>query len=76
MNTLNDLRQAGQRGRILDVTGDDAVAVRLMEMGLTDGAEIELIGFAPLGDPVEFLIRGYRLSLRKAEASRVTLELL
>ena len=76
MNTLNDLRQPGQRGRILDVTGDDAVAVRLMEMGLTDGAEIELIGFAPLGDPVEFLIRGYRLSLRKAEGSRVTIELL
>lgn len=75
MNTLNDLRQAGQRGRILDVTGDDAVAVRLMEMGLTDGAEIELIGFAPLGDPVEFLIRGYRLSLRKAEAARVMIEL-
>ena len=76
MNTLNDLRRAGQRGRILDVTGDDAVAVRLMEMGLTEGAEIELIGFAPLGDPVEFLIRGYRLSLRKAEGSRVTIELL
>ena len=76
MNTLNDLRQPGQRGRILDVTGDDAVAVRLMEMGLTEGAEIELIGFAPLGDPVEFLIRGYRLSLRKAEASRVMIELL
>lgn len=76
MNTLNDLRQTGQRGRILDVTGDDAIAVRLMEMGLTDGAEIELIGFAPLGDPIEFLIRGYRLSLRKAEASRVSIELL
>ncbi len=76
MNTLNDLRRAGQRGRILDVTGDDAVAVRLMEMGFTEGAEIELIGFAPLGDPVEFLIRGYRLSLRKAEGSRVTIELL
>ena len=75
MNTLNDLRRAGQRGRILDVAGDDAVAVRLMEMGLTEGAEIELIGFAPLGDPVEFLIRGYRLSLRKAEASRVTIDL-
>ena len=76
MKTLNDLRQTGQRARILDVTGDDAIAVRLMEMGLTDGAEIELIGFAPLGDPIEFLIRGYRLSLRKAEASRVAIELL
>ena len=74
MTTLNDLRDVGQSGRIIDVTGDDAVAVRLMEMGLTDGEVIELIGFAPLGDPVEFRIRGYRLSLRKAEAARVTIE--
>jgi ferrous iron transport protein A len=76
MNNLNDLLKAGQRARILDVTGDDAVAVRLMEMGLTEDAEIELIGFAPLGDPVEFQVRGYRLSLRKAEASRVAVVLL
>ena len=47
-------------------------AIRLMEMGLTDGEEITLIGFAPLGDPIEFLVRSYRLSLRKAEAKRVT----
>ena len=47
-----------------------------MEMGLTEGAEIELVGFAPLGDPIEFLIRGYRLSLRKAEAARVAIEVL
>ena len=76
MKTLNDLQRKGERGRILDVSGEDAIAVRLMEMGLTDGAEIELIGFAPMGDPVEFLIRGYRLSVRKAEASRVAIELL
>lgn len=74
MTTLNDLRTVGQSGRIVDITGDDAVAVRLMEMGLTDGEEIELIGFAPLGDPIEFRIRGYRLSLRKAEAARVAIE--
>jgi len=74
MSTLNELREIGQRGRILDVTGDDAISVRLMEMGLTDGEEVELIGFAPLGDPVEFRIRGYRLSLRIAEAARVTIE--
>ena len=74
MKTLNDLRDVGQSGRITDVTGDDAVAVRLMEMGLTDGEEIQLIGFAPLGDPVEFLVRGYRLSLRKTEAARVAIE--
>ena len=74
MKTLNDLRDVGQSGRITDVTGDDAIAVRLMEMGLTDGEEIQLIGFAPLGDPVEFLVRGYRLSLRKTEAARVAIE--
>ena len=69
--TLNEL-QIGQRALIVDVVGDDGVAIRLMEMGLTDGEEISLIGFAPLGDPIEFLIRGYRLSLRKTEAERVT----
>jgi ferrous iron transport protein A len=76
MTTLNDLQRPGQKGRILDVDGDDAIAVRLMEMGLVDGAEIQFLGLAPLGDPAEFLIRGYRLSLRKTEAARVTVELL
>jgi ferrous iron transport protein A len=76
MSTLNDLQEIGQRGRIIDVIGNDAVALRLMEMGLIDGEDIELIGFAPLGDPVEFLVRGYRLSLRRAEAARVTIETL
>lgn len=75
MSTLADLRQSGQRGRIVDVNGDDAIAMRLMEMGLTDGEDIELIGFAPLGDPIEFRIRGYRISLRKAEAERVAISL-
>lgn len=71
--TLNDLL-VGRRGRILEVQGDDGVAIRLMEMGLTEGEEIKLLGFAPMGDPIEFEIRGYRLSLRKAEAQRVTIE--
>ena len=69
--TLDTLSSPGQRARIVDVTGDDAIAVRLMEMGLTDGETVELVGFAPLGDPIEYQIRGYRLSLRKAEAQRV-----
>ncbi len=74
MRTL-DLLIRGQQGRILDVTGDDAIAVRLLEMGLTDGEIIEVIGVAPLGDPIEFAIRGYRLSLRANEAKRITVEL-
>ena len=69
--TLDELR-IGQSAQIIEVQGDDGIAIRLMEMGLTDGEEITLIGFAPLGDPIEFLIRGYRLSLRKAEAKRVS----
>ena len=73
MATLDTLAQ-GERGRIVDVTGDDAIAVRLMEMGLTEGEEIELIGFAPLSDPIEFFVRGYRLSLRANEARRIEIE--
>ncbi len=73
MMTLAELNRIGQRATIVEVNGVDAVAVRLMEMGLTDGEEVSVIGFAPLGDPVEYSIRGYRLSLRKSEAARVTI---
>ena len=75
MLKLNTLEE-GQRARIVDVDGDDSIAVRLMEMGLTEGEEIELVGFAPMGDPIEFQIRGYRVSLRSTEAQRVRIELL
>ncbi len=70
VKTLDTLRP-GERARIADIAGDDALAVRLMEMGLVEGEEIENLGSAPLGDPVEFLVRGYRLSLRRTEARRV-----
>ena len=73
MTSLNSLKE-GEKARIVDILGDDAVAVRLMEMGLTEGEEIEVIGFAPMGDPIEFLIRGYRVSLRSSEAQRVQIE--
>ena len=70
MPTLSELRE-GEKGLIQTIDGDDAVAVRLMEMGLTEGEQIEFLGAAPLGDPLEFRIRGDRLSLRRAEAKRV-----
>jgi ferrous iron transport protein A len=70
MRTLDTLKP-GERARVAEIAGDDAVAVRLMEMGFVEGEEIENLGAAPLGDPVEFLIRGYRLSLRLTEARRV-----
>ena len=74
MATLDILKTPGERGRVVDIHGNDGIAIRLMEMGLTEGEEIQLLGFAPLGDPIEYQIRGYRLSLRKAEAQRVEIE--
>lgn len=74
MLSLADLRE-GQSATVIEVRGDDAIAMRLMEMGLTDGERIKLIGFAPMGDPLEIMIRGYRLSLRCSEAKRVVVEL-
>jgi ferrous iron transport protein A len=71
MRTLDTLRQ-GERARVAEIAGSDSIAVRLMEMGLVEGEEIENLGAAPLGDPIEYLVRGYRLSLRQTEARRVT----
>lgn len=71
-NTLDQLAE-GQTATILDVDGDDAIAVRLLEMGLTDGETIKALGAAPLGDPLEFEVRGYRISLRINEARRIRL---
>ena len=73
MITLDSLVE-GQRARIVTIHGEDAISVRLMEMGLLDDERIVVIGFAPLGDPLEIQIRGYRLSLRKREAQRVEVE--
>jgi ferrous iron transport protein A len=73
--TLNEL-QEGQRARIESLLGDDAILQRLMEMGLLEGDEIEVVGFAPLGDPMEIRLRDYRLSLRRSEAARIRVTLL
>jgi ferrous iron transport protein A len=64
----------GVRGKVSRITGDDEVTVRLLEMGLTPGVELAVLGVAPLGDPLELEIRGYRLSIRKSEAARVEVE--
>lgn len=70
MTALADLA-LGSRGRVIRVAGADELSLRLLEMGLTPGTEVELIGAVPLGDPLELEVRGYRLSLRRAEAARV-----
>jgi ferrous iron transport protein A len=72
MSTLDKLR-VGQRGRVQSMRGSDALAQRLYEMGLFEGEEIEVLGFAPLGDPMEIRLRDYRLSLRRTEAARITM---
>ena len=64
----------GGRAKIITVAGSDGIAIRLLEMGLTPGVDIALIGTAPLGDPLELEIRGYRLSVRRSEAQRVEVE--
>lgn len=71
--TLDQISR-GTLARISDVVGNDTLAIRLMEMGLIEGEDIELIGAAPLGDPLEYSVRGYRLSLRANEARRVIVE--
>jgi len=75
MTSLDQLRP-GQKARILAVEDQGMLSQRLMEMGLLEGEEVELLAIAPLGDPVEIRLRDYRLSLRRNEASRVRVELL
>jgi len=66
----------GARGRVIAIDGDDELSLRLMEMGLTPGIEVAVIGTAPLGDPLELELRGYHLSVRRSEAARVRVEVL
>ena len=72
--TLNLLTE-GQSGIIKRITGKGAIRRRLLDMGLTNGATVKMIQSSPLGDPVEYQIRGYRLSLRKSEAELVEVEI-
>jgi ferrous iron transport protein A len=63
----------GEMGQVTRIAGTDEVSRRLLEMGVTPGVEIRRLGAAPLGDPLEFELRGYRLSLRTAEAAHIEL---
>lgn len=65
----------GIHARVAAVVGSDEVSLRMLEMGLTPGVEVAVVGVAPLGDPIELEIRGYRLSVRRSEACRVQVEL-
>ncbi len=66
----------GQAGRILRVGGPPAARRRLLELGVVRGETITLQRAAPLGDPLEFVVKGYHLSLRRREAATITVEAL
>ena len=69
-----DRIEKGETGLVRSVEGDGKVRRRLFDMGVTPGAKVTLRKKAPLGDPIEITIRGYELSLRKAEAELVNIE--
>ena len=73
MATLKDAK-IGQTVRVKKLTGEGAVKRRIMDMGITKGAEVYIRKVAPLGDPVEVTVRGYELSLRKADAELIEVE--
>ena len=66
---------AGQSGRIKDLTGPHDLCHRLLEMGMTGGSLVEVVRFAPLGDPIDIKVRGYHLSLRRKEADAIKVEI-
>jgi len=61
----------GQNAHVQKIDGADDISLRLLEMGLTPGTAVSVLGAAPLGDPIELAVRGYRLSIRKSEAARI-----
>ncbi len=73
MKTLKEVKP-GETVRVIKLNGDGVVKRRIMDMGITKGVEIYVRKVAPLGDPVEISVRGYELSLRKADADMVAVE--
>lgn len=73
---MKTLRQAkiGDTVRIVRLHGERAVKRRIMDMGITKGVEVHIRKVAPLGDPIEVTVRGYELSLRKADADTIEVE--
>lgn len=73
MPTLKDAK-IGQTVRVRKLTGEGAIKRRIMDMGITKGVEVYVRKVAPLGDPIEVTVRGYELSLRKADAEMIETE--
>ena len=73
--TLREL-PLGKSAKVVKLTGEGAIKRRIMDRGITKGTELIVRKVAPLGDPIEITVRGYELSLRKADAERIEVELL
>ncbi len=73
MKTLKDVR-IGESARVIKLHGEGALRRRIMDMGVTRGVEISVRRVAPFGDPIEVTVRGYELSLRKADAEMIEVE--
>ena len=71
--TLSDV-SVGSKAVVLRITGEGAVKRRIMDMGITKGVEIYVRKLAPLGDPIELTVRGYELSIRKADAKMIEVQ--
>ena len=73
MKTLKQVK-VGETVRVVKLHGEGAIKRRIMDMGLTKGTDVYVRKVAPLGDPIELTVRGYELSLRKADAEMVEVE--
>lgn len=73
MKTLREA-QIGQTVKVVKIHGEGAVKRRIMDMGVTKGVDVYVRKVAPLGDPVEITVRGYELSIRKADAEMIEVE--
>ena len=73
MRTLKEI-PCGQGAKVKKLTGEGPVKRRIMDMGITKGVEVFVRKVAPLGDPIEIMVRGYELSLRKADAEMIEVE--
>ena len=73
MTTLREVK-VGDNVKVTKMNGTGAVKRRIMDMGITKGVEIEVRRVAPLGDPIELTVRGYQLSIRKADAQMIEVE--
>ncbi len=73
MKTLKESK-VGDTVRVVKLHGEGAVKRRIMDMGLTRGVDVQIRKVAPLGDPIEVTVRGYELSIRKADAEMIEVE--